>query len=340
MYIEKVISYLGAWETLCENFPDEIENIVSSIDNISLSKQLFDKSKTTQNKKFSIRDFTLKLEKEFRLSGWEINKRIRINFEGKPRFSSMNAVKNSVGIEFKFGKFSFVESDLFVKFPIFINKGEIKLAFVIMPMESLSSKINRSSSGFEMIADRIKSLPSLSNKYPFGIIGISDQQPNNIEIEELTSELDKYLIDTVGYSLFEMKQQNERSNYDFKQDLPQNNKIAKQICAMANHPSGGILIIGVNDNGIISGFPRKEIDDAELKILNINKDSCNPFPKVDFQVFDVTNSPDQCVLVVRVFEVNWKPCMSGDRIYIRSGSSARVAKPNEIRRMLLNIDYE
>jgi predicted HTH transcriptional regulator len=51
----------------------------------------------------------------------------------------------------------------------------------------------------------------------------------------------------VTYS--ELMLQQERHNCDFKEILPtQSERVAKEICAFANNPGGGVLLIGVNYN--------------------------------------------------------------------------------------------
>ena len=42
------------------------------------------------------------------------------------------------------------------------------------------------------------------------------------------------------------------------------------------------------------------------------------------------------ILIVDVSEIEEKPCITYDRVFIRSGSSVRVADSNEIRKMVFN----
>jgi predicted HTH transcriptional regulator len=192
-------------------------------------------------------------------------------------------------------------------------------------------------SSFEMIRDRVAGLAPLPLKYPFAIIGLSDEPTSSSpQVQELTSELDQFLLDTVGHTLGEMALLTERPNYDFKLQLPQNRTTAKEICALANLPNGGVVLLGVDNAGRIRGIDRVELDEIQLRIENISRDSCRPRPTVSFHVFDALSDPNRRVLVARIGKVDRKPCMTSDRVYIRAGSSARPADTDEIRRLVLS----
>ncbi len=62
---------------------------------------------------------------------------------------------------------------------------------------------------------------------PFILIGISDLFAE-MKVLELTSPIDKYLIENVGYSLLEMKIQTERPNGDFRANCPLNQKESRR----------------------------------------------------------------------------------------------------------------
>ncbi len=54
------------------------------------------------------------------------------------------------------------------------------------------------------------------------------------------------------YYVHELVEQGEHVNQDFKFAVSDPRKIARSISAFANH-SGGHLLIGVKDNGVIAG---------------------------------------------------------------------------------------
>ena len=77
-------------------------------------------------------------------------------------------------------------------------------------------------------------------KYPFLIAGFSERQAP-LEVLEITSEMDEYLMQRVGHTLNELLVLGEKPNYDFKVAMPpRTEKITKEVCALANLPGGGI----------------------------------------------------------------------------------------------------
>ena len=70
----------------------------------------------------------------------------------------------------------------------------------------------------------------------------------------------------------------EKANYDFKESIPENKKISHEVCAFANHSNGGLLIIGLTDDGIPVGINNSGLDETELKLTNVIRDTCSPIP--------------------------------------------------------------
>ena len=190
-------------------------------------------------------------------------------------------------------------------------------------------------SNFEMVSDRISEITPMLPKYPFAIIGISDEETET-EIHEVTSPLDNYLIGTLGYSMLEMRLQAEKPNYDFKVQLPaESHKIAKEMCALANHTNGGLILVGVDDNGNLRGVLRSELDEMQRRVIDIGTRECKPSPKIECFPFDISSEMEKCVLVIHISEIEQKPCMTNEKVYIRVGTMARAANSEEIRRLLL-----
>jgi hypothetical protein len=230
---------------------------------------------------------------------------------------------------------SFAESYIFVKFPYFVRSDMIDLALIVVPMQSLTYWMEGSVAPFEIISERIEELAPLPLKYPFAIVGVSDE-PSPVSVNELTTDLDQFLIKTTGQSLAEMQLLTERPRYDFKVEFPKDaSKTAKEACAMANLPNGGILLFGVNDSGIIKGLPRADLDNLQLRIGGAINNNCTPPPLFEFHVFAIPSDPTLCVLILYISEVKRKPCMCHERVYIRVGSEARPAGPDQIRRLVL-----
>jgi hypothetical protein len=337
MYISKVLSNLRAWELLQTNYPQEFMDIQKTISKINPKKQIRSLGSRKSNLPiYSTIEINQALDRQFVTLGWA---RKRIWFDGRTRkhSSELDAVKHTIGIEVILGKYSFSESAIFVKFPLFIKMEGLQVAVLILPIKEFAQSMAIGVGEFEMVSERINEVALLIPKYPFVIIGLSDIK-SNIEVEEITSPLDNYLIETLGYSLSEMKIQAERPNYDFKVQLPSEaQKIAKEICAFANCKGGGIILVGIDDNGIPVGITRESLDESQRRVISIGTGACNPSPEVECFPFDTPNNNKRCILVVRISEMEQKPCMTNERVYIRAGTMARVANSEEIRRLLLKI---
>jgi len=271
---------------------------------------------------------------KFEEAGWQTRESLKVSGI-RSRTSVIDVVKNSIGVEYTFAKFTYTESVIFVKFSLFINANKFKIGLVVTPAKPFMKLMPVGVGSFEMVRDRIKAITPLPIKYPFAIIGISDQ-PSRLEVEEFTSPLDQYLLDILGHSLLEIQLQSEKQSYDFKETLPpDNDKVAKELCAFANLQGGGLLIVGVEDNGNVSGILREDLDKVQLRVANIAATKCSPLPEIECRAFNIPGNPARCLLTIYIHEIARKPCMTKERVYVRVGAEARPAKPDEIRKMIL-----
>lgn len=336
MYITNVISHLGAWGKLRDGYPIEFQDLHQAVANITTQIELSNTPRGQSLNLYGPGQISEYFQSTFAGQGWQTKENLIINGIIQ-RKSVIDAIKNSIGVEYTFGQFHYTESVIFVKFPLFVKAHKFKIGLVITPSKSLVSLMPKGVNSFEMVRDRIRSLAPLPFNYPFAIIGISEQ---NLELksEELTSKVDQYLFEKLGVSLTEMTLQTEKPNYDFKETLPtDNHKIAKEICAFANMTGGGLLLVGVNDDGYPCGVLRKDSDLIQQRVMNIATAKCIPLPEIETRIFELSDHPDKCLLTIYVSEIPRKPCMTDEKVYIRAGSSARAATSDEIRKMVLGI---
>lgn len=339
MYITSVLSYLGAWKSLQSEYPLEYQQIDNVINQATTVYRTIQKARVSQKGSYSPARIQYVprtiFKEEFLKHGWMVNNRLYIREYPKRRYSEMDAIKNGIGVEYGFSKFAFIEDHLLVKIPLFIIAQRIKIGLVLTFTEQFVEKHHVSTSSFEMVRDRFVTLSPLF-KYPFAVIGLSEK-PQELIIDELTTELDQFLVRKTGYSLLDMAVQNEAENYDFKQQLPANKKIAQEACAFANIPGGGLILVGIDNNGSAVGIPRAEVDDTKSKVSQVVGSSCFPPPKIEYYVFDAPSSKDNCVLIIEIFELERKPCMLAESkvIYVRDGSSAIPAGPEHVRKIIL-----
>lgn len=335
MYINTVLSYLGAWEKLQEEHAavfDELRNVLQCIDLEQFRPHERLQSHSLLRK---VKDY---LGNELAVLNWHVGLRVPYGESGH-RFRSIDFVKDGIGIEFGSYKYDFIQSNIFVKYPLFVQLGYIQIMVVMMLLDlplpqDMFYRRPMNTITFEIIRDQLKELNPLPLKYPFIILGASSTS-SNLEVRELTSQLDRFLIEIIGQSLIEMKLSGEQERYDFKEVLPESRKIFHLACAMANEPGGGVILFGIDDSGNIKGLLRSELDGMKLRITDTIRNNCQPCPVSNLLDFDDPSDPNKCVLAVRIQELERKPCMADEKVYIRVGSESRPAKSEEIRRLLL-----
>ena len=136
---------------------------------------------------------------------------------------------------------------------------------------------------------------------------------------------------TTHTELLEIISNGENSGVEFKRDVLQNYDLAKELVAFSNL-RGGIVLLGVEDDGSISGITR---DDIEGWVMTACRDKIRPAIIPFFEIIrDV--EPGKDVAVVRVttgFDVHSVWHNNGSRYYIRVGTQSREATPEELARL-------
>ncbi len=330
MYINAVLSFLNAWEKLQREHPEILSEIQKVLASIDLARYKRAESLSQKYNYIALRELTQALSTEFVSLNWSAQEMVRT---GNARHI-IDCKKDCVGLEISFLPAKTIQSDMFAKYPLIIKAQKIQLLILLVAMESLHGRVADRTAFFEHLRDRLVELQPIPLKYPFAIVGVSDivSPPN---IEELTSEMDSFLIETVGLSLAEMKLSGEQERYDFKESLPETRPIFHLACAMTNQPGGGVILIGVDNAGDIKGIFRGEIDKLKQRITNTIRSNCQPCPSFSLLDFADPSTPNKCVLVIHIQELESKPCMADEKVYVRVGSESRPASSEEIRRLLL-----
>jgi hypothetical protein len=350
MYINRILSYLGAWEKLIQSYDGSLNELMQAIETLNLEKIKKRGRYSSYNGKtkvdiqiYSPMDIIESLAEKLSARNWETSIKIRQGTAkrlfGKLIYSykKIDFVKDKVGVSVILDKQQRVVSKLFVDFSFFVRSGKVNIAVIIVPMPSFSEEVGDflDPSNFDDICDTFIALAPIPLNYPFAIVGVSRQQ-TAVDVIEMTSELDRLIYEIVGLTFEEMILLNEGQNYDFKEELPRNEKLASEVCAFANLQGGGIILLGVGKHGNIIGLPKgKDLDDRQLRIVNVIHNYCSPVPQFTFYPCDSPDELTKCILIIRVSELSNKPCMTQDKVFIRSGASTRPASPEEIRRLVL-----
>jgi hypothetical protein len=118
--------------------------------------------------------------------------------------------------------------------------------------------------------------------------------------------------------------------YEFKAAGTEVRKLTREICAMLNTKSGGILLYGVDDDGTIAGtdIPRQRMDQP---LQNSIKNSISPAATITLKAVSVIGTQ---VLVIIVPPWNRRDVYQFDeKVLVRKGTNVFAARPEELRKL-------
>lgn len=124
----------------------------------------------------------------------------------------------------------------------------------------------------------------------------------------------------------------EGETTEFKEEMPPVNKtsqITKTVAAFANG-DGGMIIIGVNDDGLIVGI-KGNPDQENIRLSQIIRNNVVPQPKLQIEVLKIDG---KSIITVRVEAGENLPYgidSVNTKYYVRRGANSFPAKPEEVR---------
>ena len=137
--------------------------------------------------------------------------------------------------------------------------------------------------------------------------------------------------------LLEVIANGENTKVEFKRDCLTNHALAKEIVAFLN-TFGGIVILGVEDDGEISGITKSNISDW---IVTACRDKIKPEIEVQCEIYhSVKNNKD--VAIVRVERGYAVHCLwhnNSRKYFKRVGSQSREANQEELSRLFQQKQY-
>ncbi len=128
---------------------------------------------------------------------------------------------------------------------------------------------------------------------------------------------------------------NENLQYEYKAVLNPDNPVkwAKTLVAYANG-KGGILFVGVSNEGEAFGLGLEEIDKTKNLIAVVNDRHIFPHVKVQYMMRSVDNEAEHFVLAVRILQadsvVRYREGDFNETVYIKGDGYASPATPEEI----------
>lgn len=125
--------------------------------------------------------------------------------------------------------------------------------------------------------------------------------------------------------LLELIDDGEGRGLEFKRGLPRDERLARTLCAFAN-TRGGLLLVGVNDDGSLEGAPRPRQTMADIR--RVGRDFLDPPIELTTQT---TRCEERTIVVAQIPVSPSRPHKvlhetAEDEIVVRVGSSNRVAR--------------
>ena len=131
--------------------------------------------------------------------------------------------------------------------------------------------------------------------------------------------------------LFEIIANGENSRVEFKRDDIRAEQLAKEIVALVNF-QGGHILLGIEDNGTISGLKRKKMEEW---VMNVVADKVHPLVLPSYE--EVSMGEVGRVAVLTFPQGNSKPYVrkhnGAEEIFIRVGSTSRLATREQQMRL-------
>ena len=120
----------------------------------------------------------------------------------------------------------------------------------------------------------------------------------------------------------------EDATIEFKRALPHRNSLADEIAAFAN-ARGGVILIGVNDDGEIIGVDRHALDTAEKTVIEICADSIEPIVLIFTEKLRIDDKNLLKIEAPRSLFVH----KTANGYFMRQGSSKREMPTEQLARL-------
>ena len=127
----------------------------------------------------------------------------------------------------------------------------------------------------------------------------------------------------------------EDTEYEFKALLKQDNPVkwAKTIVGYAND-QGGIIFVGVSNDGEAFGLDLNEIDQTKNLVARVNDRNIFPHVKISYMMRSVDETADHFVLGIKVLPaesvVRYREGDFNETVYIRGNGNSTPATPEDI----------
>jgi hypothetical protein len=247
----------------------------------------------------------------------------------------VNHIKNRLGLELLVPGINSLAMSLFFNIQSSARRGEIDAAVIILNIAENSK--NELTEYLDQIERLLKDLSPLPTQTPFVILCVSEIE-TDIRSIALTLEIDAIFIKRTGLFYSDVINSRELVNVEFKREVSKDvvKKLTNTAVAFSNYPKGGVIIIGINDDGTTCGIPKDMIGKWEDTLVTAFRDRINPRIYPDFRT-QVTDE-GKMILVINVPPFNERlPVMASGSVYVRNGATTVPASPEEVVQIVLSL---
>ena len=188
MIIGGIYSVKNGYEVMKSQYEEELGEILEVIQSIDAEKFITKKSKEKTRKRgmlYSPVGLNKAIKEGFKRTAWS-NLRVKADYsvdyyveeyreriEIRGAFRDMDFVKNKVGVEVQFGKYSFMVYNVSAKMTIFHKLGAIDVGVEIVPLKSLAQRMSSGVSYFEQFVWDLENRGVSDIDIPVLILGIT-----------------------------------------------------------------------------------------------------------------------------------------------------------------------
>lgn len=115
---------------------------------------------------------------------------------------------------------------------------------------------------------------------------------------------------------------------------PNTEDMAGEMVAFAN-AEGGVIFLGVDDNGVVHGLPHDQAQIIEQSVVNIATNNCEPAvrPILRKEILPRADGSEGLVMLVEIKHGLYVHRTFGGRYYLRVGTTKRDLTPQELARL-------
>jgi hypothetical protein len=182
--IARRYSYHGGEDLINNLYPDhlkEIESVILAIDAEACrlkkpeGKEINRAKRIGVDRFYSPKHLNALFDWHLFRRGWDLKPRIYTKDITREGYREMDALKDKLGVEIQFGKYSFLTYDIVAKMVIFKNLGVIDYGIEICPMASMLPHLSSGIGAFEQVIWDLKYRGTTDSDVPVLVLGIESE---------------------------------------------------------------------------------------------------------------------------------------------------------------------